>query len=145
MSLRLLFWIIQMSRYVNKQPTVSQEGFFGAVGKFLAAAGSAYSRSVILGSIDWSGDFRPEVNGSPQKNYQQMINSLSQVIAGGEVWDLTLHSDETDVDGNNAGSMLILIGQGKDVRVRLPGYANHGYAPHIANLIIADLKLKQVA
>jgi hypothetical protein len=41
-----------MSRYVDKQPTVSQEGFFGAVGKFLAAAGTAYSRSVTLG-LPW--------------------------------------------------------------------------------------------
>lgn len=40
-----------MSRYVDKQPTVSQEGFFGAVGKFLAAAGTAYSRSVTLGQL----------------------------------------------------------------------------------------------
>ncbi len=135
-----------MTRYVNKSTTtVSQEGFFGAVGKFLAAAGSAYSRSITLGSIDWSGDFRPEVNGSPQKNYQQMISSLSQVIANGDVWDLTLMSDETDENGNSSGSMLVMIGQGREVRVRLPGFANQGYAPHIANLIIADLKLKQVA
>ena len=74
-----------------------------------------------------------------------MIMSLSQVVAGGDVWDLTLRSDETDEDGNNVGSMLVMIGQGKDVRVRLPGFSNHGYAPHIANLILADLKLKQVA
>ena len=134
-----------MSRYVDKQPTVSQEGFFGAVGKFLAAAGTAYSRSDTLGSIDWSGNYRPEVNGVPQKNFQQMLTSINNAIAGGDVWDLTLMSSITDMDGNGESSILVMIGQGKDVRVRLPGYDNGAYAPHIANLIIADLKLKQVA
>lgn len=133
-----------MARYVEKPITVSQEGFFGAVGKFLAAAGSAYSRSVTIGSIDWSGDYRPEVNGVPQKSYQQLLTSLNNAISGGDVWDLTIMSDETDIDGNSQGSYLFMIGQGKEVRVRLPGYSNSGYAPHIANLLIGDLKLKQV-
>ena len=134
-----------MSRYVDKQPTVSQEGFFGAVGKFLAAAGNTYSRSVTLASIDWSGNYRPEVNGVPQKNFQQLLTSINNAIAGGDIWDLTLMPDESDMDGVQQGSFLVMIGQGKDVRVRLPGYDNNGWAPHIANLIIGGLKLKQVA
>ena len=77
-----------MSRYVDKQPTVSQEGFFGAVGKFLAAAGTAYSRSVTLGSIDWSGNNRPEVNGVPQKNFQQMLTSINNAINVGYDWSI---------------------------------------------------------
>ena len=134
-----------MSRYVDKQPTVSQEGFFGAVGKFLAAAGTAYSRSVTLGSIDWTGNCRPEVNGVPQKNFQQMLTSINNAINGGDVWDLTLMSSITDMEGNQESSILVMIGQSKEVRIRLPGYDNGAYAAHIANLIIADLKLKQVA
>lgn len=98
-----------------------------------------------MGSIDWSGNYRPEVNGVPQKNFQQMLTSINNAIAGGDVWDLTLMSSITDMDGNGESSILVMIGQGKDVRVRLPGYDNNGYAPHIANLIIGDLKLKQVA
>jgi hypothetical protein len=98
-----------------------------------------------LGSIDWSGNYRPEVNGVPQKNFQQMLTSINNAIAGGDVWDLTLMSSITDMDGNGESSILVMIGQEKEVRVRLPGYDNGAYAPHIANLIIADLKLKQVA
>ena len=134
-----------MSRYVDKQPTVSQEGFLSAVGNFLAAAGNTYSRAVTIGSITFKPGQQPEVNGIPQKNYQQLIVSINNAINSNDVWDLTLLSGQRNSDQTISWSTLVLIGHGKDVRVRLPGYQNVGYAPSVANLLIADLKLKQVA
>lgn len=139
------FWIIQMSRYVNKQLTVSQEGFFGSLGKFLASAGEAYSRNVAIGSITFKPGNQPEVNGIPQKSYQQLVLSINNAVASGELWDLTLISGQRRADDTISWSTLVIVGVGRDIRVRLPGYNNVGYAPQVANLLIVDIKLKQIA
>ncbi len=147
-----------MSRY---RPTVSEEGFFSNIGKFLSDVGSSVSRSLAIGTIAFDSYSRPEVMGVPSKDYTQLISKLKNVIGSEQPWDATIvtnhyeyiNTDQTDPVSNlpvrksiRLTSVVVLIGTGRNVIVRLPGYQGGGNmaAARVARLLIEDLNLFRV-
>lgn len=151
-----------MSRFkqqtVVQEETPSQEGFFSNVGKFLAGVGASISRSNAIASIDFNPDSRPEVNGVPCKDYTQLQTFLRNAIGSGTAWDATLVGRQTtmidsghkDAEGKSIYadvyrySVVVIIGEGNSVKVRLPGYRDGYASARIARLLIEDLGLKRV-
>ncbi len=136
----------------------SQEGFFSNVGKFLAGVGTSLSRSNAIASIDFNPDSRPEVNGVPCKDYTQLQTFLRNAISSGTAWDATLigrqittiDSGHKDAEGRSTYvdtyrySVVVIVGIGNVIKVRLPGYRDEYASARIARLLIEDLGLKRV-
>lgn len=147
-----------MSRY---RPTVSEEGFFSNVGKFLSDVGSSVSRNLAIGTIAFDSYSRPEVLGVPAKDYTQLISKLKKVIDSEQPWDATIvtnhyeyiNTNQIDPTTNSPvrksvrlTSVVVLIGTGRNVIVRLPGYQGGGNmaSARVARLLIEDLNLFRV-
>ncbi len=151
-----------MSRYkeaVAPTEEVSQEGFFSSVGKFLAAVGSSISRANSLSYIDFEPDARPEVNGQPKKDYSLLLTSIKNAIGSGEPWDLTIVAKQYEYHdtgfkvGDNPltekvrikkRTVAVFLGEGRNVKVRLPGYQDGDGSAIVTLLLIEDLNLKRI-
>lgn len=149
-----------MSRYVpsveSKEASslndVSQEGFLGSVFTAIGAVIGSISRSMMIGMIRFEAHDRPEINGVACKNYQHFEVMLRAAIANEEPWDATIvtynekFDNKYDHTSNSTThkSVAVFIGQGKTVKVRLPGYEPGDNSARAARFIIEDFKLKEV-
>lgn len=141
-----------MGRYNLSRTVPSQEGFLDSVGKFLKEVGSGIHRANVIGSIAFKPGKQPEVNGVAAKDFQSLTMMIRNAIETGQVWDVTLLTGRSVTlykpDFNNepdiVWSTVVIIGQGNQVKVRLPGYEPGEPSASAAYFLINELNLNRV-
>lgn len=98
----------------------------------------------------------PEVNGIPAKDFRTLTAMLQQAVASNGTWDATIvtgvrsvsYDHEKPLDQRQTttykDSVIVFIGEGNNVKVRLPGYTSGDSSVRTAYFLIDELGLNRV-